>query len=153
MYSLRKRQTVLIETLWNVKSMKRFWQLSRTLGFNRNIVECKAKKRRRFKSSPTQVLIETLWNVKLFTIASSRPDTCFNRNIVECKELNVGDKITTLGGFNRNIVECKAADGAIEWDALASFNRNIVECKAVGVGRSEGDGEVLIETLWNVKVF
>ena len=33
--------SVLIETLWNVKSKKATYVLSRRLGINRNIVECK----------------------------------------------------------------------------------------------------------------
>ena len=54
----------LIETLWNVKSSPRQISDVRRSRFNRNIVECKAKKANDAKSSAIG-LIETLWNVKV----------------------------------------------------------------------------------------
>ena len=58
---------VLIETLWNVKDLRRSIFLQGT-GFNRNIVECKVF----YSTFPNLIWL------------------CFNRNIVECK----GTKIT-----------------------------------------------------------
>ena len=78
-------ESVLIETLWNVKNCpststpsiacinrnivecKACKQLSRycaVLRINRNIVECKGMKKAGYKVGIYCVLIETLWNVK-----------------------------------------------------------------------------------------
>ena len=78
--------TVLIETLWNVKSAK-FWLIP---------------------SSGGRVLIETLWNVKRETCGCSSIGTsCINRNIVECKVTFFRLSAPALFRINRNIVECK----------------------------------------------
>ena len=53
---------VLIETLWNVKDLRRSIFLQGT-GFNRNIVECKDEPNWKVMFCD-EVLIETLWNVK-----------------------------------------------------------------------------------------
>ena len=53
---------VLIETLWNVKE-EAIQAVEGYAGINRNIVECKGKKKKEGVSS-WYVLIETLWNVK-----------------------------------------------------------------------------------------
>ena len=54
----------LIETLWNVKNFLFVGATDPSLGFNRDIVECKG------------------FSVICSTVVSSR----FNRDIVECKE-------------------------------------------------------------------
>ena len=56
---------------------------------------------------------------------------CINRNIVECKVLRIHQK--------------SGVDGCI--------NRNIVECKEVTKDDIIGTVNVLIETLWNVKMY
>ena len=55
-------ESVLIETLWNVKLIPQLLPLL-----------CQF------------VLIETLWNVKNVTLPALTPAACINRNIVECK--------------------------------------------------------------------
>ena len=55
---------VLIETLWNVKIRQGVLLRISGISINRNIVECKGKKRKS-QSIIYNVLIETLWNVKL----------------------------------------------------------------------------------------
>ena len=54
--------SVLIETLWNVKSLN---------GKNQMYLQ--------------RVLIETLWNVKMTVSSLQDPTIGINRNIVECK--------------------------------------------------------------------
>ncbi len=54
---------VLIETLWNVKIRQGVLLRISGISINRNIVECKGKKRKS-QSIIYNVLIETLWNVK-----------------------------------------------------------------------------------------
>ena len=56
-------QVVLIETLWNVKLYQKSFYGKAKVGFNRNIVECKAVSAAFIKAGAV-VLIETLWNVK-----------------------------------------------------------------------------------------
>ena len=56
---------VLIETLWNVKNLRAPRKLTEEQSINRNIVECKAAKKRRRKN----------------------PEDCINRNIMECQRL------------------------------------------------------------------
>ena len=54
--------------------------------------------------------------------------------------------------INRNIVECKVEITYKPTGQKICINRNIVECKD---GRNPGkkdDADVLIETLWNVKM-
>ena len=76
---------VLIETLWNVKS-----------------VDADATGLRRV------VLIETLWNVKKALHKKPHPAlTRINRNIVECKDAFTVCHILLFFRINRNIVECK----------------------------------------------
>ena len=61
--------TVLIETLWNVKNVSQIIHLI-----------------------PLFVLIETLWNVKELAVPGwARMLTGFNRNIVECKDESGSD--------------------------------------------------------------
>ena len=55
----------LIETLWNVKNLRAPRKLTEEQSINRNIVECKAAKKRRRKN----------------------PEDCINRNIMECQRL------------------------------------------------------------------
>ena len=59
---------VLIETLWNVKKKRYKNNTYAGASINRNIVECKANLQRRLSNRFT-VLIETLWNVKYFVSA------------------------------------------------------------------------------------
>ena len=54
---------VLIETLWNVKIRQGVLLRISGISINRNIVECKGKKRKS-QSIIYNVLIESLWNVK-----------------------------------------------------------------------------------------
>ena len=76
---------VLIETLWNVKTLG-------TLTVN----------------SVAGVLIETLWNVKkVNSIYYFEPGGRINRNIVECKAKNLALHWLVSPRINRNIVECK----------------------------------------------
>ena len=80
-----KSSRVLIETLWNVKRIpgsKRPPPLAR---INRNIVECKDKR----KAPGTYY------------------ERCINRNIVECKERRYREMVEESRSINRNIVECK----------------------------------------------
>ena len=58
-------RVVLIETLWNVKSIVLCGMIFFIHRINRNIVECKVQYISCINSSGT-VLIETLWNVKSF---------------------------------------------------------------------------------------
>ena len=86
-----------------------------------------------------------------------------NRNIVECKVHRNCDLLCTLFRINRNIVECKAGTVLgknFHWNSLGkaigdgiSINRNIVECKAIIPQAWNSLMSVLIETLWNVKMF
>ena len=90
---------VLIETLWNVKSI--------------------AKDR---FSKVAMVLIETLWNVKLHMELQILEVISINRNIVECKEsCNITLFIYPCIGINRNIVECKEASCSIRSFLLKSY--------------------------------
>ena len=119
---------VLIETLWNVKSMRSWLYASGVYCFNRNIVECKEAVRwllcvlrmcfnrniveckdthSRHIRKFNLVLIETLWNVKRLLSVRRTCLPRFNRNIVECKVSFVGYGIQSCDRFNRNIVECK----------------------------------------------
>ena len=59
----RPYETVLIETLWNVKQDTCKKPSTGFSSFNRNIVECKASQTGK-NSASVSVLIETLWNVK-----------------------------------------------------------------------------------------
>ena len=54
--------------------------------------------------------------------------------------------------INRNIVECKDVSGKSCLMLLSRINRNIVECKERIRYLKRGYGNVLIETLWNVKL-
>ena len=76
--------SVLIETLWNVKSM----------------VKAVLK-------SQLSVLIETLWNVKRVRRLAIRSLRRINRNIVECKDEFYIQNQCYRTCINRNIVECK----------------------------------------------
>ena len=60
-----QQKLVLIETLWNVKKPRRSVRRKHTLRINRNIVECKGT-RNRCSGTENGVLIETLWNVKWY---------------------------------------------------------------------------------------
>ena len=77
--------SVLIETLWNVKTHSRR-SLRTAVGINRNIMECKGTDRA-YTPVGYGVLIETLWNVKfgLFKV-NLIADARINRNIMECKD-------------------------------------------------------------------
>ena len=76
-----------------------------------------------------------------------------NRNIMECK-----DESREASGYeciciNRNIMECK---GISEYDGenpKGRINRNIMECKGISAKSRQSGLSVLIETLWNVKLF
>ena len=127
--SRRKGETVLIETLWNVK---------RYVGVAVNLIE--------------KVLIETLWNVKesggthrnwqrivlietLWNVKEHRRSVCRARKYV---------LIETLW----NVKEIKPEPRP---HSYACFNRNIVECKEKSSAPIAMTITVLIETLWNVK--
>ena len=58
-----------------------------------------------------------------------------------------------LKGINRNIVECKAVREFRQRGFKVRINRNIVECKAALKKQCFNPIYVLIETLWNVKLF
>ena len=64
-YTKLESDSVLIETLWNVKNLRAPRKLTEEQSINRNIVECKAAKKRRRKN----------------------PEDCINRNIMECQRL------------------------------------------------------------------
>ena len=76
---------VLIETLWNVKSIYISILTLVAPSINRNIVECK-------------VFYKRNNNIQLI---------CINRNIVECKVVFIIFVIGVIACINRNIVECK----------------------------------------------
>ena len=76
------------------------------------------------------VLIETLWNVKKGIYCGLYIEMSINRNIVECKAFLSLCCFSKVCGINRNIVECKAR---IQADPVLPY-------------------DVLIETLWNVKM-
>ena len=74
---------------------------------NRNIVECKGKRKYVQLRFP-DVLIETSWNVKEQSVENvSRIEIGINRNIVECKVLERAQELKQETSINRNIVECK----------------------------------------------
>ena len=98
--------SVLIETLWNVKSSNLFEQIKTRFSINRNIVECK----------------EQFWFVWLGFFNR------INRNIVECKVYMVSESLPE-SCINRNIVECKACIDLPASVLDECINRNIVECK------------------------
>ena len=56
-------------------------------------------------------------------------------------------------GINRNIVECKENRLRIQIMSQTSINRNIVECKEPCKFNDVDNLFVLIETLWNVKIY
>ena len=55
--------------------------------------------------------------------------------------------------INRNIVECKEKRERKVENAGYGINRNIVECKAGLYTGISTCADVLIETLWNVKIY
>ena len=123
------RSSVLIETLWNVKTNTLPAKPQVFTSINRNIVECKEEDRLLQLLLRTSVLIETLWNVKINTRANILRSPGINRNIVECKvrcEYHISNLDLCI---NRNIVECKVRSAIIRYSSAI----------------------VLIETLWNVK--
>ena len=66
-YHIEKEfDSVLIETLWNVK-----------------------KEQQKAAQDMTLVLIETLWNVKTAVVKAPVNASRINRNIVECKERHI----------------------------------------------------------------
>ena len=78
---------VLIETLWNVKKIRKPLILLHGNRINRNIVECKVSYATPQQIGASAVLIETLWNVKEKRERKvENAGYCINRNIVECKE-------------------------------------------------------------------
>ena len=78
--------SVLIETLWNVKSCRTASAVGKE-----------------------KVLIETLWNVKEhIRLCFQSHVCCINRNIVECKVRMESRCSRFRFCINRNIVECKA---------------------------------------------
>ena len=50
-------------------------------------------------------------------------------------------------------MECKGAKSREDLSEARGFNRNIVECKVVPEAPARDSLQVLIETLWNVKVY
>ena len=86
---------VLIETLWNVKTGRAVDIMEIASGINRNIVECKVKKKQSAQLSEP-VLIETLWNVKTLLWSRQCSHSRINRNIVECKDAARRDKEAKL---------------------------------------------------------
>ena len=124
---------VLIETLWNVKLIAAAFAVSATPVLIETLWNVKNHEHDK-QLRPGYVLIETLWNVKVvYEEDSLLQDPRINRNIVECKE-----------GYEEDC-ECQMGAG---------INRNIVECKAVRASESLIELiSVLIETLWNVKMF
>ena len=95
-------------------------------------MECKGNQDKHEKTEQEYVLIETLWNVK--------------RQMWTFEEL-------PLIRINRNIVECKDDNRIVAMKQEFRINRNIVECKVFKVKRIPEPILVLIETLWNVKLF
>ena len=93
-------------------------------------MECKVFLRW-YLARSSRVLIETLWNVK--------EDTDVTMPVV-------------LPRINRNIVECKVISLMFALGNCQSINRNIVECKDGFQNWSKSRCQVLIETLWNVKL-
>ena len=55
--------------------------------------------------------------------------------------------------INRNIVECKGPFARASASTWRSINRNIVECKVASRDVVTSFRIVLIETLWNVKLY
>ena len=103
---------VLIETLWNVKKIGTDYNFEE-ISINRNIVECKVKKQYRL-SDASPVLIETLWNVKKnLLIIDAKPAFRINRNIVECKVNYSPTLLPIHTRINRNIVECKVSKAVL----------------------------------------
>ena len=108
MISTKFLYMVLIETYWNVKN--NFERISDIeLGINRNILECKEKRR--------GVCVTHTGGI--------------NRNILECKVRLREIVSTRRSGINRNILECK--DYPADYLLLIYFgiNRNILECKGL----------------------
>ena len=101
------RFCVLIETLWNVKSLYESAYLQVYIVLIETLWNVKSFPAPR-PSMQNRVLIETLWNVKHITLIiwwfrCNR----INRNIVECKENQVYLYHPAVCCINRNIVECK----------------------------------------------
>ena len=119
---------VLIETSWNVKmvSISTFFTFTR---INRNIVECKGKRKYVQLRFP-DVLIETSWNVKTGIYPLSLAvwwvliETSWN---VKWRTLHF--RTSPNPRINRNIVECKDKKSHINYAGFICINRNIVECK------------------------
>ena len=80
-----QRSGVLIETYWNVKIVEYPNNFERISGINRNILECKEKRR--------GVCVTHTGGI--------------NRNILECKVRLREIVSTRRSGINRNILECK----------------------------------------------
>ena len=72
---------------------------------------------------------------------------------MECKGLPEEDLMYLGSCINRNIVECKVDRLKLASDISLSINRNIVECKDAIINRYDTKIAVLIETLWNVKLY
>ena len=120
--------------------------------FNRNIMECKYRHYRTWKTN-NKVLIETLWNVNQLAFCSSLP--CHSVLIETLWNVNWG-KVSTMimmsERFNRNIMECKYRILKNLININNRFNRNIMECKYFSYEKLKQYACVLIETLWNVNV-
>ena len=80
-----QRSGVLIETYWNVKFVEKPDNILQTPRINRNILECKEKRR--------GVCVTHTGGI--------------NRNILECKVRLREIVSTRRSGINRNILECK----------------------------------------------
>ena len=99
---------VLIETLWNVKTVGDQYAIYVDTCINRNIVECK------------EALLVPLCPLYQKSI---------NRNIVECKVNAANIALSGIASINRNIVECKVVNSYMPCATIICINRNIVECK------------------------
>ena len=120
--------TVLIETLWNVKTFNTIILFSFPCCINRNIVECK------------------VWNGQLFRFLQ-----CINRNIVECKECYIVCPSRKSISINRNIVECKDQRFYFLRPVKPVLIETLWNVKYLLRLHVSSFPPVLIETLWNVK--
>ena len=121
--------SVLIETLWNVKSS------------HISILVL-----------VSVVLIETLWNVKFLRSCTISVWWCrINRNIVECKDIWLVCAVGCAKVLIETLWNVKRLNNIVISSFFFSINRNIVECKDVNSWRYRRSLCVLIETLWNVK--
>ena len=130
--SFMHRIIVLIETLWNVKSLVKCCKTMLHHRINRNIVECKGATAVTIHAVNHLVLIETLWNVKHGTTHYMGVyefvliETLWNVKVKQSIIFN--DSETVLIETLWNV---KQSEYGLNGGHYVCINRNIVECKVI----------------------